>query len=614
MAGVVHPFVSLKADGADATQVRPSNWNDEHEYIGGGLGDLLYVGIAGSYGRMVTGLTAAAGVPYWSGAGVVPVMTTAPTLTGTNFTGIPFAALSDSANIARLDQAETIAAAWTFSAAPTLAGTNITGLPASAVSSGTFADARVAASNVTQHQASLAILETQITDGALLARVGGTETISGAWTFSTAPTVPAGSAGTPGLVVGAATTGIWSRVSGTISFGSLGTDTAEIQNSGILWLKKSTSALALGAGPELFLYPDAANTLALRNVTNPQAFLVYNTTDGTNKEYIQVSWSANQANVLTTATGTGTFRDIAIGPGGGTAFLKLISAGATRWLLSSSGHFLANADNTYDIGASGATRPRNLFVGTNITAGGAIRNGSVTSFGSSGGSAAIRNWFTGAFTSTGVGYGAYFDGALTPASGQGVSTLYNEMSAALPAATSLVAGIHQAATAITLASGAVTTAASVYIAGAPTISGGGAITNAYALRVNSGNSLFTGAVLSNSATAGVGYSAGAGGTVTQLTSKSTTVVLNTVTGEITMNSASLAAGTAVSFVLTNSAIAPGDYVMVQHVAAGSAGIYTVSAAANGGGGSATITVRNNAGGAEAAAIVLKYVVFKAATS
>ena len=32
----------------------------------------------------------------------------APTFTGTSFTGIPFAGLSDNANIARLDQAETI--------------------------------------------------------------------------------------------------------------------------------------------------------------------------------------------------------------------------------------------------------------------------------------------------------------------------------------------------------------------------------------------------------------------------------------------------------------------------------------------------------------------------
>ncbi len=66
--------------------------------------------------------------------------------------------------------------------------TNIA-IAASQITSGTLSDARVAASNVTQHQASLTIAETQITDGALLARVGSSETISGTWTFNSPVTV-----------------------------------------------------------------------------------------------------------------------------------------------------------------------------------------------------------------------------------------------------------------------------------------------------------------------------------------------------------------------------------------------------------------------------------------
>lgn len=57
-------------------------------------------------------------------------------------------------------------------------------LPASAISSGTFADARIAASNVVQHQSALTILESQITDGSVLARNAGNETITGTWSFS----------------------------------------------------------------------------------------------------------------------------------------------------------------------------------------------------------------------------------------------------------------------------------------------------------------------------------------------------------------------------------------------------------------------------------------------
>jgi len=37
-----------------------------------------------------------------------------------------------------------------------------------------------------------------------------------------------------------------------------------------------------------------------------------------------------------------------------------------RWSVAGNGHFLAGVDNTYDIGASGATRPRSVYVGTSV--------------------------------------------------------------------------------------------------------------------------------------------------------------------------------------------------------------------------------------------------------
>lgn len=54
----------------------------------------------------------------------------------------------------------------------------------SAVTSGSFANARISEASVTQHQAALSISESQIADGAILARLAGNETISGAWTFN----------------------------------------------------------------------------------------------------------------------------------------------------------------------------------------------------------------------------------------------------------------------------------------------------------------------------------------------------------------------------------------------------------------------------------------------
>ena len=92
----------------------------------------------------------------------------------------------------------------------------------------------------------------------------------------------------------------------------------------------------------------------------------------------------------------------------------------------------------------------------------------------------------------------------------------------------------------------------------------------------------------------IGYSAAAQGAVTQLTSKSTGVTLNTSAGRITMNNAALAAGAAVSFVLTNSAISINDTIIVNvssNTTGSAAGAYTtyVSYLAAG---SALITLRN----------------------
>lgn len=72
----------------------------------------------------------------------------------------------------------------------------------------------------------------------------------------------------------------------------------------------------------------------------------------------------------------------------------------------------------------------------------------------------------------------------------------------------------------------------------------------------------TGSNLVTSPTGGLGYGTGSGGTVTQLTSKSTTVTLNKPTGQIIMNNASLSSGAIVQFNLLNSLITPTDCIEV----------------------------------------------------
>jgi hypothetical protein len=103
-----------------------------------------------------------------------------------------------------------------------------------------------------------------------------------------------------------------------------------------------------------------------------------------------------------------------------------------------------------------------------------------------------------------------------------------------------------------------------------------------------------GFIKSTSATAGVGYATGAGGTVTQATSRTTGVTLNKICGQITLVAGTIAGHEADEFVLTNSAIEAGDVVVASiksGLAAGTAKYYRVGVTAVGAG-SCTISVGN----------------------
>ena len=105
----------------------------------------------------------------------------------------------------------------------------------------------------------------------------------------------------------------------------------------------------------------------------------------------------------------------------------------------------------------------------------------------------------------------------------------------------------------------------------------------------------------------LGYTAEASGTVTQLSSKSTGVTLNKSAGQITMNNASLANVTNVSFTLTNSTISSNDVVVLSVASGATAGGYNcwISGKATG---SCTITLRNLSGGPLAEAVVINFAV------
>lgn len=116
--------------------------------------------------------------------------------------------------------------------------------------------------------------------------------------------------------------------------------------------------------------------------------------------------------------------------------------------------------------------------------------------------------------------------------------------------------------------------------------------------------------------AGLGYGTGfsVGGTVTQLTSKSTGVTLNKLCGQITMNNAALANGVTVVFTVTNNTVAAADTIIVniQSGATGTGG-YIIQAEEISAG-SFNIAVRNVSGGSASDALVLNFTVIKSSST
>jgi hypothetical protein len=83
-----------------------------------------------------------------------------------------------------------------------------------------------------------------------------------------------------------------------------------------------------------------------------------------------------------------------------------------------------------------------------------------------------------------------------------------------------------------------------------------------AIGVATGTSLTATGVIASTGTAGIGYATGAGGTVTQITSRTTGVTLNKISGAITLVSA-LGSASAATFTVTNSTVAATDVIILS---------------------------------------------------
>lgn len=179
-------------------------------------------------------------------------------------------------------------------------------------------------------------------------------------TFSTPGLFPDGTVALPGIAFGSAPSyGL--SLSGTAIRLSIGGVRVIEVDAGTLFLLPNAAQILFGASSDLAITRDAADILASRRAANPQTYRIYNTyTDASNYERVSFSWVSNILSILTESAGTGVARSLRLRPSGATLYLGTNST--DRWFIDTSGHFMGNTDNATDIGAAGATRPRNIFV------------------------------------------------------------------------------------------------------------------------------------------------------------------------------------------------------------------------------------------------------------
>ena len=114
---------------------------------------------------------------------------------------------------------------------------------------------------------------------------------------------------------------------------------------------------------------------------------------------------------------------------------------------------------------------------------------------------------------------------------------------------------------------------------------------------------------------GIGYAAGAGGSVAQGTSKTTAVTINKVTGRITMfATGAINLASTATFTVNNTAVLANDNIVVNHITGGTAGAYIAFAHSPVAGTSFKITVYNITAGNLTEAPILQYSLHRAAVA
>jgi hypothetical protein len=116
--------------------------------------------------------------------------------------------------------------------------------------------------------------------------------------------------------------------------------------------------------------------------------------------------------------------------------------------------------------------------------------------------------------------------------------------------------------------------------------------------------------ISTSPTDGMGYGTGAGGAVTQTTSKSTDVTINKICGKITLASGSILAGDIAFFTVFNSTCSTNDIVLLNLINAN--GEWYTCGLLGIGAGNFSVYIKNNDTVSRNETLVLRYAIFRSA--
>lgn len=121
-----------------------------------------------------------------------------------------------------------------------------------------------------------------------------------------------------------------------------------------------------------------------------------------------------------------------------------------------------------------------------------------------------------------------------------------------------------------------------------------------------------GGVLVNDTDTGIGYTTGAGSTVTQITNASTAVTINRVCGQITTVALTTAGAAEEAFTVNNSTVDANDVVAVSttYAGAGKPIVFVTNQAA----GSFVMNITNVSASSLDAVCVINFVVIKSVTS